>query len=134
MKLASFFLSTLLLISSSAYANTNTTTYVYCGLPDASDWEWLLDTDDNYIIISGRWGRVTEASGHYFRVFRVSEEVWEQQVFNCPAGYISQPADSGTSRWEIFEVIRANGSSYFIDAYKTYYLQGNIDANFQLRV
>ncbi|RSD30490.1 hypothetical protein [Vibrio pectenicida] len=132
MKLSAFIFSTLLLASQTVYANT--TTYVYCGLPDASDWEWLLDENDNYMTIPGKWGRITEASGHYFKVFRVSEEVWQQKSFNCPSGYTSQPADSGTSRWEIFEVIRSNGSSYFINGYKTYYLQGQIDANFQLRV
>ena len=132
MKLASFFLSTLLLIRSSAYANV--TTYVYCGLRDASNWEWLLDNNDDYVTISGRWGRVTEASGIYFQVFRVSEEVWQQKALQCPAGYISQPADSGTSRWEIFEIIRSDGSSYFINGYKTYYFRGQAESNFQLRV
>ena len=133
MKLSSLLLSGLLLLSSSVFANT--TTFVYCGPPDGGrDWDWLLDSEDDYITIEGRWGRVTESSGRYFRVFRVSEDVWRQKSLQCPSGKNVQPADSGTSRWEIFEVIRADGSRYFIDGYKTYYLHGQIESNFQLRV
>lgn len=132
MKLLSIFFSVALFFSLPSFAST--TTYVYCGLPDASDWEWLLDSDDNYVTISGNWGRVTEANGVYYTVFRVDEALWQQKSLQCPAGYILQPADSGTSRWEIFEIIRADGSRYFIHGYRTYYLQGRVEANFQLRV
>ncbi|CAM3572335.1 hypothetical protein [Vibrio aquimaris] len=133
MKFSSLLLSSLLLLSSSVFADT--TTYVYCGPTDGGrDWDWLLDQDDNYVTIKGQWARITEASGRYFKVFRVTEELWLQKSLQCPAGYNVQPADSGTSRWEIFEIIRANGSSYFINGYRTYYFQGQVESNFQLRV
>ncbi|RSD28536.1 hypothetical protein [Vibrio pectenicida] len=108
-----------LLLTSTTFANTST--YVYCGLPDGSDWDWLLNMHDNYEMIRGQWARVTEENSQYFNVFRVDEAVFDVKAFNCPAGYIAQPAESGTSRWEIFEIIRSDGSSYFIDGYKTYY-------------
>ncbi|MBU2895562.1 hypothetical protein [Vibrio hepatarius] len=109
----------ILVLTSTTYANTST--YVYCGLPDGSDWDWLLDEHDNYKTIDGQWARVTEENGQYYNVFRLDEVTFESKAFSCPAGYITQPAESGTSRWEIFEIIRPDGSSYFIDGYKTYY-------------
>ncbi|MDN3610050.1 hypothetical protein ACODM8_14520 [Vibrio ostreicida] len=134
MKLKQLISCIALCVTSSAFANTST--YVYCGLPDGSDWDWLLDHNDNYTTIEGQWGRVTQPSGRYFNVFRVTEAVFEAKAFSCPAGYIAQPADSGTSRWEIFEIIRPDGSRYFIDAYRTYYHNGTsrVEDNFQLRV
>ncbi|BCK12278.1 hypothetical protein FLM06_03685 [Vibrio cholerae] len=132
MRFSSFVLSGLLLFSASSFANS--TTYVYCALPDGSDWEWLLDTNDNYVTISGNWGRVSEANGNYFNVFRVNEAIWKQKAIQCPAGYIAHPADRGSSRWEIFEVMRTDGSSYFVNGYRTYYMRGLVLANFLLRV
>lgn len=77
-----------LLMASSAFANTST--YVYCGLPDGSNWDWLLDGNNNYETIEGQWARINQA----------------------------------------------NGTSYLIDGYKTYYNSGTNSAedNFQLRV
>ncbi|MCF7506099.1 MULTISPECIES: hypothetical protein [unclassified Vibrio] len=134
MKLKQIIAFSALLMASSAFANTST--YVYCGLPDGSDWDWLLDGNNNYETIEGRWARINQANGTYFKVFRVSEALFDSKAFSCPGGYVPQPADSGTSRWEIFEVIRADGTSYFIDGYKTYYNSGTNSAadNFQLRV
>lgn len=110
-------LSVVLLTTAASHAST----YVYCGRTDGSDWDWLLDEHENYEIIRGRWGRITEVNGMYFNVFRVDETTFTSRSFNCPAGYVPQPAESGTSRWEIFEIIKPDGSSYFIDGYKTYY-------------
>ncbi|XHY20913.1 hypothetical protein ViNHUV68_16210 [Vibrio sp. NH-UV-68] len=132
MKLPLFALSTTLLISTSSFADTYT--YVFCGLPDGSDWDWLISEQDDYITIEGNWGRVTETTGRYFDVFKVNEHTFYTKVLRCPAGYIPQPADRGTSRWQIFEIIRADGSSYLIDAYTTYYFQNSVESNFQLRV
>ncbi|WP_114784687.1 hypothetical protein [Vibrio tetraodonis] len=108
-----------LLLASTTFVNAST--FVYCGLPDGSDWNWLLDANDNYETIQGHWVRITEGSNQYFNVFRVSEIEFQARAFSCPAGYVPQPAESGTSYWEIFEIIRQDGSRYFIDGYKTYY-------------
>ncbi|MYM61372.1 hypothetical protein GTG28_19330 [Vibrio sp. OCN044] len=108
-----------LLITSATFVNAST--FVYCGRPDGSDWDWLLDTYDNYETIHGQWARVTEVNHRYFNVFRVSEAEFQSKAFRCPAGYIPQPAESGTSRWEVFEIVRQDGSRYLIDGYKTYY-------------
>lgn len=118
MKLNTFITCITLFLTSAAFGNTS---YVYCGLPDGSDWEWLLDGNDNYETIEGQWARVTEINGQYFNVFRVDEAIYNAKVFNCLAGYVPQPAESGTSQWEIFEIIKPDGSSYWIDSYKTYY-------------
>jgi len=112
---------TLITLLSAPTTFVNASTFVYCGLSDGSDWDWLLDTNDNYETIQGQWARVTQANHRYFNVYRVSETEFLAKAFSCPAGYIPQPAESGTSRWEIFEVTRFDGSSYFIDGYKTYY-------------
>ncbi|RSD28532.1 hypothetical protein [Vibrio pectenicida] len=108
-----------LLLTSATFVNAST--FVYCGLPDGSDWDWLLGAHDSYETIEGQWARVTGANNQYFNVFRVNETEFLAKAFSCPAGYVPQPAESGTSRWEIFEIIRPDGSRYFIDGYKTYY-------------
>lgn len=118
MKLNLLITSTTLFFTSTVFADT---TYVYCGLPDGSAWEWLLDSNGNYETIEGQWARVTEDNGLYFNVFRVNEESYNTKAFNCPAGYVPQPAISGSSRWEVFEVISSNAPSYLIDSYKTSY-------------
>ncbi|GLT17091.1 hypothetical protein GCM10007938_08680 [Vibrio zhanjiangensis] len=117
-------------------SQAQTSTYIYCGLKDGSDWEWHFDNNDNYSIISGRWARITQANGRYFNVFRVSESDLQALALSCPAGYQPQPADAGTSHWEVFEVFRNDGSRYIIDSYRTYYTLGSstVAANFQLRV
>ncbi|MCC2525750.1 hypothetical protein [Vibrio coralliilyticus] len=134
MKLKQIITCSALLMASSAFANTST--YVYCGLPDGSDWDWLLGGNNNYETIEGQWARISQADGSYFNALRVSEALFNSKAFSCPAGYVPQPADSGTSRWEIFEVIRADGTSYLIDAYKTHYNPhtNSVQDNFQLRV
>ncbi|WP_114784689.1 hypothetical protein [Vibrio tetraodonis] len=108
-----------LLLTSTTFVNAST--FVYCGHLDGSDWDWLLDDHDYYETIQGQWKRVTEGNNRYFNVFRVTETEFQEKAFDCPTGYIPQPAESGTSRWEIFEIIRPDGSRYFIDGYKTYY-------------
>ncbi|MDN3612508.1 hypothetical protein ACODM8_14805 [Vibrio ostreicida] len=117
-------------LSSFAHAST----YVYCGLPDGSDWEWLLDSNDNYQTIDGIWGRAIQANGNYYNVFRVNEALFETKAFSCPGGYVPQPAESGASRWEVFEIIRADGSRYLIDGHKTIYNAGgsSISSAFRL--
>ncbi|WP_114784685.1 hypothetical protein [Vibrio tetraodonis] len=117
-KKTTFTLVTLLGISSTL---VNASPFVYCGLPDGSDWEWLINSHNHYETIQGQWARVAEATNQYFNVFRVSETEFKAKAFSCPAGYIPQPAESGTSRWELFEIVRQDGSRYLIDGYKTYY-------------
>ena len=132
MKIKSIITLGALLLTSATFVNAST--YVYCGLPDGSDWDWILDDHDNYEMISGQWARVTEANGQYFNVFRVTEAAFDTRLFSCPAGYVTQPAESGTSRWEIFEIVRPDGSSYFVDGYKTYYLSGQVTGNSAFRL
>ncbi|MBU2896762.1 hypothetical protein [Vibrio hepatarius] len=108
-------------------------TYVYCGLSDGSDWEWLLDQSGNYETIDGTWGQVHQGNGRYFNVFRVTESQFDSKAFNCPAGYTPQPADRGTSRWEVFEIQKPDGTQMLIDSYKTYYNTGGaIPSTFRL--
>lgn len=121
MKIKAIIFSTLFL-TSTAFATTSQR--VYCGLPDGTDWDWLLDSNDQYEYIEGQPARVTEANGQYFNVFRVEEAAFNARAFSCPAGYVTQPAESGTSSWEIFQIVKPDGSSYFIDSYKTYYFSG----------
>ncbi|MDN3612710.1 hypothetical protein QWZ16_24365 [Vibrio ostreicida] len=133
MKLKQLISCIALCVTSSAFANTST--YVYCGLPDGSDWDWLLDHNDNYTTIEGQWGRVTQPSGRYFNVFRVTEAVFEAKAFSCPAAI----SPNGRQRHLTLGNIRnhqADGSRYFIDAYRTYYHNGTsrVEDNFQLRV
>ncbi|MFW7525387.1 hypothetical protein ACODM8_14810 [Vibrio ostreicida] len=111
-------IATCLGLTSSAFASS---TYVYCGVPDGSDWEWLLDTDDNYISIEGEWKRVTLNDSSYFNVFNVSESVFNQRTWECPAGYVVQPADRSTSFWEVFQITREDGSSYLKEGHKSYH-------------
>ncbi|RSD30417.1 hypothetical protein [Vibrio pectenicida] len=134
MKIKQLLACTTALMAMSTQAQIST--YVYCGLADGSDWEWHLDHNDDYSIIYGRWARVTEENGRYFNVFRVNESDLQALALSCPSGYQPQPADSGTSYWELFEVLRADGSKYIINSYRTYYIHGTsrIESNFQLRV
>ncbi|NOH73352.1 hypothetical protein F0225_18725 [Vibrio pectenicida] len=122
MKLKAIIFSTLFL-TSTAFATTSQR--VYCGLPDGTDWDWLLDGNNQYQYIEGQPARVAATNNLYFNVFRVSETIFNARAFNCPAGYVTQPAESGTSRWEIFEIVRPDGSSYLIDSYKTIYSSAN---------
>ncbi|NRD72211.1 hypothetical protein HQQ94_02950 [Shewanella sp. VB17] len=117
MKLKKIITCLTLILSSQSFAET----YVYCGLPDGSDWEWLLDENNNYVPIEGQWGRITAANHGYFKVFKVQESTFIEKTLTCPEGYITQPAERNSSKWEIFELIRPDGSSYFIDAHKSYY-------------
>ncbi|RSD28534.1 hypothetical protein [Vibrio pectenicida] len=111
---------------------THAITYVYCGLPDGSDWEWLIDQSGNYQKIEGVWARITESNGRYFNVYRVTKCAFEIKAFNCPAGYIPQPAESGTSLWEIFEIQQPDGTRQLLDGYKSYHSYHGLPSAFRL--
>ncbi|WP_337969458.1 hypothetical protein [Vibrio pectenicida] len=121
-KIIVYSFSILCIYSSLSYSMT----YVYCGLSDGSDWDWLLDQNGNYETIEGTWGRVHQRNGQYFNVFRVTESHFDSKAFSCPAGYTPQPADRGTSRWEVFEIQKPNGTQVLVDSYKTYYNTGGV--------
>lgn len=96
-------------------------TYVYCGLPDGSDWDWLLDEQGNYISIEGQWRRVSLHDSSFFNVFNVEKATFDEKNLDCPSGYNLQPADRNTSYWEVFQITLPNGSTYFMDGHKSYH-------------
>jgi hypothetical protein len=116
MKLKQLMMLTALIFSSQSFAET----YVYCGFPDGSDWKWLLDENGNYITIEGLWGQSTDIYGKTFNTFKVQESVFNEKNLICPEGYITQPAERNSSNWEVFKIIRPDGSPYIIDAHKSY--------------
>lgn len=102
-------------------AQASSTTYVYCGLPDGSDWDWLYDEQGNYINIEGEWRRISLHDSSFYNVFNVQQSTFNQKKIKCPSGYIPQPADRNTSYWEVFQISLPNGSSYFMEGHKSYH-------------
>lgn len=120
MKLTLLIASIVLTLSSQSLANTSA--LVYCGFPDGTDWSWLLDENGNDATIEGLWGEAIDTFGRNFKVFKVHEFVFNEKALRCPEeGYVTQPTESGGSSWDVFKIIRPDGSSYIIDAHKSYY-------------
>jgi hypothetical protein len=114
MKLNQLITFVVLTFSTQSFADTST--YVYCSLPNASDWEWLLDGNDNYVTIEGLWEVDTDIYGRDFNAFKVQESVFNEKTLICPEGYVTQPGDRNASDWNLFKIIQPDGSSYIIDA------------------
>lgn len=113
-------------------SQATTLTYVYCGLPDGSNWDWLLDNNGNYETIEGTWARITQSNGRYFNVFRVTESHYHSKAFSCPAGYVPQPAERRTSGWEVFEIQKTDGTKILLDGRKTTYDSRGIPSAYRL--
>ncbi|NRD75720.1 hypothetical protein HQQ94_21360 [Shewanella sp. VB17] len=86
------------------------TTYVYCAVPDGSDWDWLVDRSNNYVTVEGSWGRYTYSDGAYFNYFNVSNAQYQSVNSRCPLGEVAQPGDRNTSSWEVFNILHLDGS------------------------
>ena len=67
-------------------SQATTLTYVYCGLPDGSDWDWLLDEQGNYISIEGQWRRVSLHDSSFFNVFNVEKATFDEKKPRLPLG------------------------------------------------
>ncbi|AEH16468.1 hypothetical protein [Shewanella baltica] len=118
MKLSQLIAVFALTFNTQSFADTST--YVYCGLPDGSDWEWLLDENDNYVTIEGQWGQVILPNRRYFMTFKVQQSVFDEKGLTCPEGYFIQPGNRNLANWDVFQIMQSNGSSYIMDGYKTY--------------
>jgi hypothetical protein len=78
-------------------------TYVYCAQPDGSDWDWLVDSTNNYVKVTGEWGRENISGDSYFNYFSISDATYHAVMTQCPSGTIAQPADSRYSAWSVFK-------------------------------
>jgi hypothetical protein len=95
------------------------TTYVYCAAPDGSDWDWLLDSADNYVLIEGTWGRHTYMNQSYFNYFNISTAQYQLVNSQCPLGDVAQPGGRYTRSWDVFNLLYPNGATLIAEGQKS---------------
>ena len=108
----------LILFTFQAQAAT-TNTFVYCALPDGSHWDWAYDTNSQDVEVQGSWGVKRVARGGYFDKFRIPESTYQLIQQFCPSGYVPHPEKPHSIWWEVFEVVRVDGSTYIADGHKS---------------
>ncbi|GLT16656.1 hypothetical protein GCM10007938_04320 [Vibrio zhanjiangensis] len=88
---------------------------VFCAKPDGSHWDWLIDENDEQVVIDGSWIEREEQHGDYFLVLRSHYLAINQQCkTNFGNLYLAQPAHNSMSSWYRFMLYDEETNSYSV--------------------
>ena len=97
-------------------ANELTTTYAFCHEKKYTNWNWVKDENDNYLIVNGYWRKFDPIDKklygdnypylfeHSTYAFMISKMEYKRIKDYCRKNEIISPADSSTSNWYSFEI------------------------------
>ncbi|MDE1460770.1 tail fiber domain-containing protein [Spartinivicinus poritis] len=105
MKLSKLLLTSAITLSTISTADAKTSTSkVYCGKVDGSDWYWLYNEDGSHQTVTGEWhiDKVSAFAEKHYLTIEFDEYIGFQS--QCKSGYYAHPGWHSLSAWHRFKV------------------------------